>query len=108
MMKILITLIFILSSGTGQKSQPAEYSLLGTWHGTSICVDPQRDSACKDEEVVYVVNGIPSVRDTVEMEAFKIINDQRVSMGILSLAHSQGSRLWTVESQDFMPSGHIK
>ena len=93
----VIILFFLLSPGTQQKTPSPENSFIGTWHGTSICVDRMTDGACKDEEVVYVVKGIRSVRDTVEMEAFKIINGERVSMGTMNPAYSHGSHLWTFE-----------
>ena len=97
MNEFVIILFFFLSPGMQQKTPSAGNSFVGTWHGTSICVDHERDSACKDEEVVYVVKGIRSVRDTVEMEAFKIINGERVSMGTMKLAYSEASHLWTFE-----------
>ncbi len=95
MYHFVIILFFLLSSVTQQKTPAAQNSLIGTWHGTSICVDRERDSACKDEEVVYVVKRIPSTRDTVEMEAFKIINGHRVSMGTMNFVYTRGSHSWT-------------
>ncbi len=97
MLKYVVTLLCFLSFDVQRKPPSAENSFLGTWHGTSVCVDRTTDTACKDEEVVYVVKAIPSVRDTVEMEAFKIINGERVSMGTLNPAYSQASRQWTFE-----------
>ncbi len=93
--------VFILScfliTGRQQKTVSVENSFIGTWHGSSICADPQKDRACKDEEVVYVVKEINSVPDTVEMEAFKIINGKRVSMGLLRPGYSRNSNLWRYE-----------
>ncbi len=92
-----LLLFCVLTPGLQQKTAPAKSPLLGTWHGSSLCVDHNRDAACKDEEVVYVVTGLPSIRDTVEMEAFKIINGQRVSMGLLRPARLPGSQSWSCE-----------
>ena len=97
MFRFMIFLLCFLRPGVQQKTLTADKSFLGTWHGTSICVDRNRDTACKDEEVVYVVKAIRSVRDTVEMEAFKIINGQRVSMGVANIAYSQRSHVWSFE-----------
>jgi hypothetical protein len=97
MFQLMIILLCLLPPGRQDKTLPGVNSFLGTWHGTSLCVDRNTDTACKDEEVAYDVKGIPSVRDTVEMEAFKIINGQRVSMGVLRLSYSQGSHSWSFE-----------
>jgi hypothetical protein len=93
----LIVVLFSLYPGLQQTTPSIENRFIGTWHGTSICVDRKTDTACKDEEVVYVVKGIRAVRDTVEMEAFKIINGERISMGMLRPAYSRSSDLWTFE-----------
>lgn len=97
MYQIIIMLLYLFSPGIQQKTPFVQSSFLGTWHGFSICVDRNRDPACSDEEVVYVVKDIPSVHDTVQMEAFKMINGQRISMGVLHLGYSQSSHVWSFE-----------
>ena len=94
---VLILVLFSLLYGLHQDTPTIEHRFVGTWHGTSVCVDRKTDTACRDEEVVYVVKGIPSVRDTVDMEAFKITNGERVSMGMMRFAYSRGSDTWTFE-----------
>jgi hypothetical protein len=95
--QVLIVVLFSLYPGLQQTAPSIENRIIGTWHGTSMCADRKSDTACKDEEVVYVVKGMRAVRDTVGMEAFKIINGERISMGMLTLAYSRGSDLWTFE-----------
>jgi hypothetical protein len=97
MNQILIVVLLALYPGMQQNTPSTENRFIGTWHGTSVCVDRKTDTACKDEEVVYVVKGIRAVRDTVEMEAFKIINGERLSMGMMRPAYSQVSGFWTFE-----------
>ena len=97
MNQCVLILFLLFSPGTQQNKPSAVHSFVGTWHGTSICVDRTTDSACRDEEVVYVVKGISSVRDIVAMEAFKIINGERVPMGAMNFAYSQNSHEWTFE-----------
>lgn len=97
MQQFLIIWLFALPFGIQQTAPWAGNRFIGTWHGTSTCVDPGRDTACKDEEVVYVVKGIRSVQDSVEMEAFKLINGKRVSMGAMSLGYSQRTDVWSFE-----------
>jgi hypothetical protein len=97
MNQFLIVVLLFLCPGMPQNTPSPENRFIGTWHGTSICVDRKTDTACKDEEVVYVVKGLPAIRDTVEMEAFKIVNGERLSMGMMRLAHSQRFDLWSFE-----------
>ena len=97
MPQFIFVLLCLLPPGVQDKTPTTENSFIGSWHGTSICVDRKMDIACRDEEVVYVVKSIPSVRDTVAMEAFKIINGERVSMGILNPIYLHGSHEWTFE-----------
>ncbi len=97
MNQIFLVVLLTLYPGTQQNTPSNENRFIGSWHGASICVDRQTDTACKDEEVVYVVKGIPSVRDTVEAEAFKIINGERESMGMMRFVYSRGSDSWSFE-----------
>ena len=97
MKNFAVIFLLALSPLIQQKTPSLGNQFIGSWHGTSICVDRKTDTACKDEEVVYVVKRIPSVRDTVEMEAFKIINSERVSMGTLNLQFSRSTDMWTFE-----------
>lgn len=97
MNQFLIVLLFSFSPGMQQKTPPTENGFIGTWHGASICVDCKLDAACKDEEVVYVVKGIHAVQDTVEMEAYKIVDGERVSMGVMRPGYSRGSDVWAFE-----------
>ncbi len=97
MNQVLILVLFSLYPGVHQNTPSLENRFVGTWHGTSVCADRKTDTSCKDEEVVYVVKGIPVVRDTVDMEAFKIINGERVTMGMMRFAYSRGSDRWTFE-----------
>jgi hypothetical protein len=55
-------------------------SIVGSWRGTSICVDKVHWPACHDEEVVYDVQPKPGVRDTVTLRADKIVNGAREFM----------------------------
>jgi hypothetical protein len=53
---------------------------IGVWHGTSICL--VRPSACHDEIVVYRITPTP-VRDSVSMDARKVVNAQEEEMAVL-------------------------
>jgi hypothetical protein len=53
---------------------------VGTWRGTSLCL--VRPSACRDEVVVYRINHT-SKRDSLSMDARKIVNGVEEEMGVL-------------------------
>jgi len=68
------------ADGAAQDSTRA--SILGTWQGTSICVDKVAFPACHDEEVIYVVR--PATQpDSVIMGADKVVHGAREFMGEL-------------------------
>ena len=53
---------------------------VGTWRGKSVCL--VRPSACNDESVVYRITRT-AVRDSVSMDALKIVAGREESMGVL-------------------------
>jgi len=55
--------------------------LVGSWRGTSICVDKEHFPACNDEQVIYDATAIPGARDSVTLRADKIVNGARDFMG---------------------------
>jgi hypothetical protein len=56
-------------------------AVLGTWRGTSTCL--VRPSACNDEVVVYRITPGAS-RDSVALDALKIVRGQEEDMGTLA------------------------
>lgn len=95
-MKLFLFILILFGDNKPQTSS-VEYLVEKEWHGTSICVDPKTDTACKDEEVIFVFKSIGSVRDTINLEAFKIIKSERISMGTMNIVYSQSSGVWTFE-----------
>jgi hypothetical protein len=71
--------------------------IVGTWSGSSVCVDRQAAPACNDEEVVYDINASPARPNTVTAKADKVVNGKRVSMGALEFTHDAKSSSWTSE-----------
>jgi hypothetical protein len=53
---------------------------LGVWRGTSVCL--VRPSACKDESVVYRITPL-AARDSVSIDARRMVNGQEEEMGVL-------------------------
>ena len=69
-MAALLTLLFFMQ-GTG---------LIGSWHGTSTCVDRQHFPNCHDEEVIFDAVARGSSGDTVTVRADKIVQGHREFM----------------------------
>ena len=58
-----------------------EPDLVGSWRGTSLCVDKVNYPACKDEQVIYDATRKGASADTVTLKADKIVNGAREFMG---------------------------
>ncbi len=76
------------------QAQTPAAAIVGTWHGTSICVDKQVDRACKDEEVIYEIDSAAGPRGPVRMSADKIVNGARDNMGVFRLTYDSSADLW--------------
>jgi hypothetical protein len=61
-------------------AQAARLDPIGTWRGTSLCL--VRPSACHDESVVYRITRT-TARDSLTMDARKIVNATEVEVGVL-------------------------
>ena len=59
--------------------------IVGTWRGTSTCVDREHFPACKDERVIYETRLVHSSPDTVILRADKLVDGSREFMGEYAL-----------------------
>lgn len=57
--------------------------IVGTWQGTSTCVDKVAFPACHDEVVIYEVRLTAQSPDSVTVRADKVVNGAREFMGEL-------------------------
>jgi hypothetical protein len=89
-------LMACLARGEGQASGTVD-EILGSWSGSSVCVDRQAAPACNDEQVVYDINANPGKPDTVTARADKVVDGKRLSMGVLEFTHDAKSGSWTSE-----------
>jgi hypothetical protein len=85
-----------LAQGEGQGGGTVD-EIVGTWSGSSVCVDRQAAPACNDEQVVYEINASPGKPNTVTVKADKVVDGKRVSMGVLEFTHDAKSSSWTSE-----------
>lgn len=86
------------ASAAARAEGGAQEKILGTWRGTSLCVDRQAAPACNDERVVYEVTAVAGSTDRVSIQADKIVSGERQTMGVLEYRlEKDGS--WTSEFQ---------
>lgn len=81
----------VASAGTGDIRH-----FLGTWHGTSTCVNRRVAPACKDETVVYEIRRSDKPQTAV-LKADKIVDGKRVPMGELEFVYSTKQGCWRAE-----------
>lgn len=74
----LVGLVFMAGSVIANGQPPG---IVGTWAGTSICVDREHYPACTDEQVVYDAQASRTSPDTVTVRADKVVDGNREFMG---------------------------
>lgn len=77
---------------------PQAVDIVGSWRGTSLCVDKTHFPACHDEQVIYDVRGKGSVRDTVTVRADKVVNGVREFMAEFDF-HLVADGSWVADYQ---------
>lgn len=70
--------------------------LVGSWHGTSKCVDREHFPNCHDEEVIFDAVARGTSGDTVTVRADKIVQGHREFMGELDYARGKDG-IWVAE-----------
>jgi hypothetical protein len=71
--------------------------IVGSWQGTSTCVNLQAAPACRNENVIYVVRRSPDKSGVVILAADKIVSGKHVPMGNLEFAYSGVEKCWRSE-----------
>ena len=95
----LVLPLLLLTSASRWTAAEVPSSLeafLGTWKGTSTCVDLKAAPACKDEVVVYEVTKGPKAGSAL-MKADKIVDGKREPMGELTFTYSEPEGAWVSE-----------
>jgi hypothetical protein len=92
-----VLLLAVTPALVAAAAPPAAERILGTWRGTSICVDKATDRFCKDERVVYVFQPIEGRRDSVQLEASKIVGGKIELMGVIGLTRDSLTGVWSYE-----------
>jgi hypothetical protein len=77
----VVTLALCARGAWAQSPQPTSApNPLGLWRGTSVCL--VRPSSCNDESVVYRI-AQRAARDSVSIDARKMVNGKEEEMGVL-------------------------
>src|SRR6187549_1814569 len=71
-------------------------AIVGTWRGSSLCVDRKAAPACNDETVIYDITATAGKADTVTVNADKVVDGKRVTMGVLDFTRDADGG-WTTE-----------
>lgn len=70
--------------------------LIGSWHGTSTCIDREHFPNCQDEEVIFDAVAHGTTGDTVTVRADKIVQGHREFMGEANYVRGADG-LWVAE-----------
>ena len=62
-----------------------KHAIAGIWRGQSFC--EQKESACRDETVVYRVSPLQDKPDSFSVSADKIVDGKAVNMGTLEFRY---------------------
>ena len=92
----LVGLVGIAAGDPGAAGRGTLAEFLGTWRGTSTCVNRQIAPACNDETVVYDVRPSETPNAAV-LSADKIVDGKRVPMGELEFVYSEKEGCWRSE-----------
>ena len=84
------------AQGEGQGGGKVE-AIVGTWSGSSVCVDRQAAPGCNDEQVVYGIKASSGKPNAASVDADKVVDGKRVSMGVLEFTFDAKSGSWTSE-----------
>src|SRR5262249_26357841 len=90
----LLVLMLLPAASRGATADVAK--IVGTWRGTSTCVDLKAAPACKDEVVVYEIAAGPGSADKVGVKGGKGGNGERQHMGDLEYTLGKDG-VWTSE-----------
>jgi len=93
-------LVFLVAAwALGASASPDDHKpseLIGTWRGTSTCVDRVAAPACRDEVVIYDFTA-GAKPGSVHWKADKVVEGQRAPMGEMDLVYDAGERCWLAE-----------
>lgn len=94
---LIVAFIFVAACVLGEAFAQSADGIVGTWRGTSACVDRQAAPACTDEKVIYEIVASSRQPGTVTLSADKVVDGKRLPMGDLDFTRDDASQSWTSE-----------
>ncbi|HYV18774.1 MAG TPA: hypothetical protein VFC25_07075 [Verrucomicrobiae bacterium] len=88
--------LLLLAGGATAAGNGDMKAFLGTWRGTSTCVNRTLAPACNDETVIYEVRRAEKP-NAVILAADKIVDGKRLPMGELEFVSSEPDGCWRGE-----------
>lgn len=97
MRETLLLAGFLVAGPAALAAQSAP--IVGSWRGTSSCLDLVKYPACKNEEVIYDVAARAGTTDTVDLKADKVVDGVREFMGEFQFVRRAKGE-WVAEFQN--------
>ena len=94
-MRVIVAGLIALASMTAASAADMA-AFVGTWRGTSTCVNREFAPACKDEVVVYEIARTEKP-GTAHMKAYKIVNGEKLLMGEMDYTFDVKNACWAGE-----------
>jgi hypothetical protein len=91
---VAVAIVSIGASSARAAAGPVD-AIVGTWRGTSLCVDRQAAPACTDETVIYDIVATAGKPDTVTVKADKVVDGKREPMGVLDFTFDAARGRWS-------------
>jgi hypothetical protein len=85
----------LLSAHASHGSGPE--TLLGTWTGTSRCVNKKQYPSCNDETVIYRFAASPSGTSSTLLTADKLVDGKPQTMGVMEFTFDPALHAWVSE-----------
>ena len=77
--------ILVIATASQLMSGQGKHAIAGIWRGQSFC--EQKESACRDETVVYRVSLLQDKPGSFSVSADKIVDGKAVNMGTLEFRY---------------------
>ena len=77
-------LLFLARPAPSRAAEADVQKIVGTWRGSSTCVDRKAAPACKDEVALYEIAAVPDAIDRVAVKGYKVVDGERQFMGDLA------------------------
>ena len=91
-----VGIVLALAAGS-TFAQSGRDEFVGTWRGTSLCLNREALPACADEQVVYEITAPSGRTDLLIVKADKIVDGRRVPMGEVTFHPDMAEGRWVSE-----------